>query len=460
MSASTSAGAGAGAGAGAAQEDEGLRDLLHELLPALSEAPIEMPSWGARRLRMVAEALADSLGLGLRVTASPELDAEGALGAPGVPAGSAASQARLSLVCVCEPLRAPGADLAAPRLQLTVLIEPLEGCAERLTPAAGRPLALVPVLSPRGERRLELLRRDLEAERGALDALARAAGLWAGEAGGAPARYALPIAAAIEALRALERLARPAANGADYPGYDVRVEWPHGDPWRVTSDLDDSALSLTIKARAAGGSTLSGSLDLGEHGSLRFNDLTPLLAYSPGRFVELPSGVFLALTEGFLQRLRELDFAAPNGELSPAAVPVIDRLQAERARVKASRAWLALVARMSEARDLDPAAPAALAATLRSYQVEGFKWMSRLAHWGGGACLADDMGLGKTVQALAVALSRAEGGPCLVVAPTSVCGAWVEEARKFAPSLRVTRFGVGENATPERRRGALRQAAA
>ena len=37
-----------------------------------------------------------------------------------------------------------------------------------------------------------------------------------------------------------------------------------------------------------------------------------------------------------------------------------------------------------------------------------------------GACLADDMGLGKTVQAIAVMLDRAEEGPCLVVAPTSV----------------------------------------
>ncbi len=158
-----------------------------------------------------------------------------------------------------------------------------------------------------------------------------------------------------------------------------------------------------------------------------------------------------------MQRLRELDFAAPNGELSPAAAPVIDKLQAENARVKASKAWLTLVARMSEARDLDPAPPEALATPLRSYQVEGFKWMSRLAHWGGGACLADDMGLGKTVQALAVALTRAAGGPCLVVAPTSVCGAWVEEARRFAPSLRVVRFGVGENATPDRRRAALKR---
>jgi superfamily II DNA or RNA helicase len=402
---------------------------------------------------MLAEALAEPLSIGLRVTASPDTSAEvRALGGR-----SAASRARLRFVCVCEPIKVANADLTAPRLNLTLTLSPLEGCDERLTPAEGRPLSLVQVVSPRGERSVELLRRDLDAERAALDALARAAGLWAGprEAqAGAPTRYALPLSAALEAVRALHSLSR--SEEASPLGVDLRVEWPQGDAWRVTSDLDDSALSLTIKARG-GVSTLAGTLDLGgDLGLLRFNELTPLLSDSPGRFLELPSGVFLALTEEFLQRLRELDFAAPNGELSPAAAPVIDRLQAERARVKASKAWLTLVARMSEARDLDPPPPQTLNTTLRAYQVEGFKWMSRLAHWGGGACLADDMGLGKTVQALSVALSRAEGGPCLVVAPTSVCGAWVEEARKFAPSLQVIRFGIGENATAERRRAVLK----
>ena len=65
--------------------------------------------------------------------------------------------------------------------------------------------------------------------------------------------------------------------------------------------------------------------------------------------------------------------------------------------------------------------PPTLQAELRDYQVEGFVWLSRLARWGAGACLADDMGLGKTVQAIAVMLDRAAEGPCLVVAPTSVC---------------------------------------
>ncbi len=67
--------------------------------------------------------------------------------------------------------------------------------------------------------------------------------------------------------------------------------------------------------------------------------------------------------------------------------------------------------------------------------MEGFVWMSRLARWGAGACLADDIGLGKTVQTIAVMLDRADAGPCLVIAPTSVCPNWLAEIARFAPTL-------------------------
>ena len=87
--------------------------------------------------------------------------------------------------------------------------------------------------------------------------------------------------------------------------------------------------------------------------------------------------------------------------------------------------------------------PSTLRAQLREYQAEGFRWAARLAAWGAGACLADDMGLGKTIQALAVAVSRAPNGPTLVVAPTSVCANWIDEARRFAPTLEPLQFGPG-----------------
>lgn len=93
------------------------------------------------------------------------------------------------------------------------------------------------------------------------------------------------------------------------------------------------------------------------------------------------------------------------------------------------------VQKMQEAYEMEPDVPAGLNATLRDYQLEGYRWMYRLAHWGAGGCLADDMGLGKTVQAIAFMLSQADKGPSLVIAPTSVVPNWENELKKFAPDL-------------------------
>jgi SNF2 family DNA or RNA helicase len=78
---------------------------------------------------------------------------------------------------------------------------------------------------------------------------------------------------------------------------------------------------------------------------------------------------------------------------------------------------------------------------LRPYQVVGFSWLSFLREHGLGACLADDMGLGKTIQAIALLLHQKEaglnGGPSLVICPTSLVGNWRREINRFAPRLDV-----------------------
>jgi superfamily II DNA or RNA helicase len=88
-----------------------------------------------------------------------------------------------------------------------------------------------------------------------------------------------------------------------------------------------------------------------------------------------------------------------------------------------------------------PPVPAGFDADLRPYQLDGYQWLAFLWQHGLGGILADDMGLGKTVQALAMICHAREAGelpgPFLVVAPTSVVGNWVHEARRFAPGLKV-----------------------
>ena len=85
--------------------------------------------------------------------------------------------------------------------------------------------------------------------------------------------------------------------------------------------------------------------------------------------------------------------------------------------------------------------PAALHATLRPYQADGFGWLAFLWEHQLGGILADDMGLGKTVQSLALICHARQAQPGLapffIVAPTSVTANWVTEAARFAPDLTV-----------------------
>ena len=95
--------------------------------------------------------------------------------------------------------------------------------------------------------------------------------------------------------------------------------------------------------------------------------------------------------------------------------------------------------------EVNPDVPAELNATLRPYQIDGFKFLAYLAVNNFGGILADDMGLGKTIQALTYLLwlfdehKKANGTkkPALVVCPKSVLDVWASEAQKFTPNLKL-----------------------
>src|SRR5699024_7966987 len=86
------------------------------------------------------------------------------------------------------------------------------------------------------------------------------------------------------------------------------------------------------------------------------------------------------------------------------------------------------------AEELDPA----VHATMRPYQLEGYRWLSARWDAGLGGILADDMGLGETLQLLAATRRhrRRVDRPVLVVAPRSVAGAGAEQASRLVAALR------------------------
>ena len=222
----------------------------------------------------------------------------------------------------------------------------------------------------------------------------------------------------------------------------LAIEWPDGRPMRVSPV---AAGNLTVRvAQDRDWFNVEGSVALDDEQVLEMRFLLERLDKAQGRFVPLGDGRFVALTRQLqtqLQRLASVSEPHKAGRRVHAlGAPALDAVLEDAGNVKLDAAWKKHVGRIRAAEGWTPVLPPTLQAELRDYQVEGFVWLSRLARWGAGACLADDMGLGKTVQAIAVMLDRAADGPCLVIAPTSVCPNWEAEIARFAPTLRTHRL--------------------
>jgi superfamily II DNA or RNA helicase len=223
------------------------------------------------------------------------------------------------------------------------------------------------------------------------------------------------------------------------------VEWPEGERLRLKTSAGFSALSIDISS-SQNWFELQGELRVDEHTVLSIMELIAMSAKSRGRFIELSSGEFLALSDELKKRLddlRMLSSSDKNGvRINRFASVALNDFFDGVEHLKGDKAWRDFTGRVRKAAPKDFPLPAGLQAELRPYQEDGFRWLARLAEWEGGACLADDMGLGKTVQTLALLLHRADRGAALVVCPVSVIGNWLNEAARFAPSLRTRTLGA------------------
>lgn len=227
----------------------------------------------------------------------------------------------------------------------------------------------------------------------------------------------------------------------------VMVKWPEGEKYKVSSPRGFEQLHLTI-ARQKDWFEASGELRLEDEKVLDMLQLLEMLRHSPSRFIALGDGQFLALTQEFRRRLEELgrltEKSGKKLRFHPLAAVALEDVLEQARNLTTDKHWQKTIKRFHETENLVIEVPSTLQAELRDYQIEGFKWLTRLSHWGAGACLADDMGLGKTLQALAVILTRAAQGSTLVIAPTSVCLNWMSEAERFAPTLRIRQLGSGD----------------
>ena len=230
-------------------------------------------------------------------------------------------------------------------------------------------------------------------------------------------------------------------------GDQAKVAWPKGETMRIQDRASAKGLSLKIRKKP-NWFAIDGELKLDTGRVISLMELLERIGNAKGRFLTLGDKGFVALSDRFRRQAEELaallERSRKGLQFHDTRAPALEAIFEEAGKVDADSIWKRRLKLFREAQALDPVVPSTLRADLRDYQIRGFQWAARLAAWGAGACLADDMGLGKTLQALAVALARAPQGPTLVVAPTSVCMNWIEEARRFAPTLTPVQFGHGD----------------
>ncbi len=325
---------------------------------------------------------------------------------------------------IFELLPRPGAGLVA----ALRIFEP----RFRSTPVPGAEPELIPALTQTGPVRL---RRNLSAELSGAAGVIERFGL-AQLDGDGPMRWvATTDAAALDLLAAIHEA------GDEAP----RMVWPEGERYRVRGEITPKSLRVQI-SDAPDWFGLEGTVTI-DGLEVPLNQLLAAVR-EDSRLVQVGDRQFARISDEFRRRLTLLgdSVAEQRGKMTlpTAAVPVAEELLSDDVEIDAGAGWHDAIGRLAEVRNWNPDRPENLQATLRDYQLDGYRWLSRLSRWGVGGVLADDMGLGKTVQTLGVLLERGEGGPALVVAPTSVGDNWVKETAKFAPDLTAKLYREGD----------------
>lgn len=279
---------------------------------------------------------------------------------------------------------------------------------------------------------LKRVTRDLDEERTRVDRLLAACPILASLEQDGDDRIVSELATCLELLIELENSASEAI-----------IAWPAGQPLRAPNIRNATDVRVRVNGTTSW-LTIEGEVQVDENRVIDMRELLAAASRGTGRFVPIGPDEWIALTEELRQKLEGLQrlegLALAGGKMSTALLPTVDDML-EGLDATFAKDLVALRKKLKNAAERTFEVPADLKADLRDYQREGFEFLARRTAAGLGACLADDMGLGKTVQALALLLHRKSEGPALVVAPTSVCRNWEAEIARFAPSLKIKRFG-------------------
>ncbi|MCL9685508.1 DEAD/DEAH box helicase [Legionella maioricensis] len=226
------------------------------------------------------------------------------------------------------------------------------------------------------------------------------------------------------------------------------VEW-YSDLHESTTDFFSYQLGILVEGRPVSIVPLVADLIQRYSG----NDLDSLpdsqlvkLPLQDGRALQLQMGRIKPLVRLLLQfGMRQID---QHQQLQINKYQLILMQEAELAIAATKARWqgaedfreeLTQLIKLTDLPEITP--PVGLKANLRDYQHYGLNWLQFLRASRFSGILADDMGLGKTIQTLAHLQYEKEQGrmnnATLIVAPTSLVGNWLAEAKRFTPELTV-----------------------
>ena len=221
------------------------------------------------------------------------------------------------------------------------------------------------------------------------------------------------------------------------------MEWPENKKIKV-APVASTSISIHSSSKE-NWFEVEGEISYGTEGKISLDKLLELISTGnmTGNYIRLNDETFLSVTEMLKKQIKRLGSISQSGRdgvrISMFNVgPLAELVRSGQMEVVSDNSMEDLEKKVRDAAHMEVEVPEGLNATMRDYQMDGFRWISRLDHWGAGACLADDMGLGKTLQAIAFMLRKAPCGPSLVMAPASVVMNWNKEFARFAPGMTVS----------------------
>lgn len=174
----------------------------------------------------------------------------------------------------------------------------------------------------------------------------------------------------------------------------------------------------------------------------RFTLFEALHQFRKNAYVQLTDGTRALMDHEYAKKLERIFQKSDEGvKVSFFDLPLLEeilekRIEGDRYRLASDlyKGFLGLNEQSVDIPSID--------ATLRPYQIDGYKWLRYLYTHQLNGCLADDMGLGKTLQALTLLASIYPGQPLpsLIIVPKSLVFNWLEEIRRFCPNLEVSSY--------------------